>query len=431
LDFSNIDQSIPRELPLVSRWVDQHGARKPLRGATALLIQHQLGNHFAQTRALLDLGLEKSRLIWIDVPYTATREIRQALIDELGVPATGFNVNDFRVLERYPPYQIRRVQEVVAQLLADPPDRLVVLDDGAYFLEAASCFEKQLPAVAIVEQTTRGLIKIEENAALKSYARDVPIINVARSLPKKTLEPPFIGRAVCDSLLQHIEPLLDRSRPPRCLVLGFGAIGRQVAEFLPSRLDIDKRRVHVFDPSRSRRKAAAEEQFSLWNRRRLSDRFDLVIGCSGHRSFTLGDRIYLEDNAVLASASSGTVELSRQDFIELADVSEIDDISVVREGLDERNVHSDLRIKLVDRTVTFVNGGFPVNFDGRVNCIPGHYIQPTPTMMAAAAVQAVGAIEKKQKGLIDLDPDFCVWVDREFKRELGAERSLIPSPDRV
>jgi len=49
---------------------------------------------------------------------------------------------------------------------------------------------------------------------------------------------------------------------------------------------------------------------------------------------------------------------------------------------------ADLRFNFVDREATFVNAGFPVNFDGRVNCVPAHYIQPTPTMMCAAAVQA-------------------------------------------
>lgn len=101
---------------------------------------------------------------------------------------------------------------------------------------------------------------------------------------------------------------------------------------------------------------------------------------------------------------------------QMTGVSEIDDISIIREGLDESNVHSDINIKLVDRTITFLNGGFPINFDGRVNCIPAHYIQPTPTMMVAATMQAVKAIDNHQKGLIELDPTFC---------KLGEEESFL------
>jgi S-adenosylhomocysteine hydrolase len=426
MDFSRIDQSIPKSLPVLDRWVEKHGDRNTFKGVTVLQIQHQLGNHFPQARALLDLGLEPSKLIWVDIPYTSIPEVRRALIEELAIPATNFHIHDFRVLDRYPPYQIKRVQEIFARLIADPPDRLVVLDDGAYFLEASSSFAKQLPAVAIVEQTTRGLIKLEENPTLRSYASQFPIVNVARSDPKSALEPPFIGRAVCDALFRRIKPLIDISRRFRCLVLGFGAIGRQVAAFIPKKFDLPRSHVHVHDPSQSRQRAALEAGFSYWDRNNFNVRFHLVVGCSGRKSLILGDRIYLGDGAVLASASSGTVELSRQDFIELADVSEIDDISIIREGLDERNVHSDLHIKLVDRSVTFVNGGFPVNFDGRVNCIPGRYIQPTPTMMVAAAKQAVETLKNQQKGIVELDPAFCKWVAGTFREELGDESALIP-----
>lgn len=426
MDFYKIDQSIPRELPLLNKWIDAQPEKDVLKGVAVLCIQHQLGNHYPQTQALTRLGLDPNQLIWIDVPYTATPEVRQAMIEELKIPEDNFHIHSFKVLDRYPPYQIDRVQRIFADLLSDPPRRLVVLDDGAYFIEAASCFAKQLPAVAIVEQTTRGLIKIEENAALNEYLCRIPLINVARSAPKKTLEPPFIGRAVCDSLFHHIGPYISKYQKLRCLVLGFGAIGQQVAEFLPRKIGFDRSRVHVCDPDDKREKAALEAGFSLWDRNNFRDLFHLVIGCSGHRSFTFGDRVYLENGAILASASSGTVELSRQDFIEIAAISEIDDISVSKDGLDECNVHSDLHIHLVDRSVTFVNGGFPVNFDGRVNCIPGRYIQPTPTMMVAATVQAVKAIDNQQKGKIELDAAFCNWIDDAFRKELQDESSLIP-----
>jgi hypothetical protein len=207
------------------------------------------------------------------------------------------------------------------------------------------------------------------------------------------------------------------------LVLGYGAIGQQVAAFVSSIQDFSRRRVYVFDKSNARMRMAKTEGFSLWE---ANDRcrFKLVIGCSGRASFTAGDYVFLEDDALLASASSGTVELSREDFIELADSNPNDDVSIDRTGLDESCVHSDLRFHFVDRDVTFLNGGFPVNFDGRVNCVPAHYIQPTPTMMCAAAVQAV---RTTRTGLVPLDPVFGRWLDAAFRAELGDEASLLHS----
>jgi hypothetical protein len=253
---------------------------------------------------------------------------------------------------------------------------------------------------------------------MRLYAQGIPIVNVARSTPKKKLEPPFIGRAVCTALLHKLRDRFSPGHGGRCLILGFGAIGSQVARFVSDSLGFKRNLIFVFDPVRCRCCWARSEGYSLWERNDLTTRFNLVIGCSGRASFTVDDYVYLEDDAFLASASSGSVELSREDFIELADSSKIDDIEILGQALDEKNIHSDLRFRLVDRKATFLNGGFPVNFEGKVNCIPTRYMQPTATMMVSASVQAISC---SAKGLLKLDSDFCAWLDLEFRAELGGD----------
>jgi S-adenosylhomocysteine hydrolase len=410
-------------MPILERWVEKNRSRRPLAGVTALFIQHQFGNQVPQTRAMLELGLDPVRLIWLDVPYTSNALVREALVN-LGIPRRNLIVHDYRALEAYAPYQRRRVQELIRRFLKDPPERLLVLDDGAYFLEAASCFKERLPGVVVVEQTTRGLIKMESSPAMRLYAESVPIVNVARSTPKKTLEPPFIGRAVCASLLSKLKHRFPPGHHARCLILGFGAIGSQVALFASEYLGFERKLIHVFDPDSLRRDEARNRGYSLWENSDLHTRFNLVIGCSGCASFTVYDYVYLEDEAVLASASSGSVELSREDFIELADSSELDDIMILRDVLNEADIHGDLHLQLVDRKATFLNSGFPVNFDGRANCVPTRYMQPTATMMVAASVQALSC---SVTGLVELDPDFCAWLDREFRAELGEDASRLLS----
>jgi hypothetical protein len=56
-----------------------------------------------------------------------------------------------------------------------------VLDDGAYMLETLAAVRRPLPPLTMVEQTMRGLIKIEDNRALAERARELRIANVARS----------------------------------------------------------------------------------------------------------------------------------------------------------------------------------------------------------------------------------------------------------
>jgi S-adenosylhomocysteine hydrolase len=415
-EFLEPDQEIPFHMPILDRWVDECCTGTPLAGVTALFIQHQFGNQLPQTRAMLKLGLEPGRLIWLDVPYSSNAEVREKLVD-IGVPRRNLvTARDYLVLEAYAPYQRRRVQALIRDLLDDPPERLLVLDDGAYFLEAASCFKDRLPSVAVVEQTTRGIIKLEKSAALSEYSKTIPVVDVARSIPKSTLEPPFIGYSVCAALLRRLGNQFPSAGNRRCLVLGLGAIGSQVARFTANYLGFDSDHIHVFDPIEERMRGFLEKGFAIWEKEDRSTRFDLVIGCTGQASFGVQDYIYLNDGAILASASSGSVELSREDFIELADSSKIDDIKILRRGLDEENIHSDLRFQMVDREVTFLNGGFPVNFSGRVNCVPTRYMQPTATMMVSAAVQAISC---ESKGPVKLSPDFSTWIDREFRAELG------------
>jgi hypothetical protein len=53
---------------------------------------------------------------------------------------------------------------VCSEIAGDDP--LLVLGDGAYFLEAIACYAKPLGDLRLVEQTTRGLMKLELDAAL-------------------------------------------------------------------------------------------------------------------------------------------------------------------------------------------------------------------------------------------------------------------------
>jgi hypothetical protein len=397
-----LNDEIPNRLPVLDRWLENAAQDLPLKGVTGLLIQYQLGNHVPQTQALIELGMAPGDIFWIDIPYTSTPAVREAL-RTMGIPAANFITSNFRLLDNYAQFQRLRVQSFLRRLFEKPSRHLLVLDDGSYVLEALACLQSRLQAISIVEQTTRGLIKIEESVALGFCSN---------------------GAAVCDALKRKLSTKFVFGTRDCCLVLGYGAIGQQVAFFLNEVQGIPRDRIHVNDPLSGRMESAAAVGFKKWSRDTLDIRFKLVIGCSGRDSFKLGDYVLLEDGAFLASATSGTVELSREHFIELTDSSPYDNIWIVRNDLDETNIHSNITLHFIDREAIFINGGFPVNFDGRINCVPAHYIQPTPTMMCAAAVQARSS---SGKGLISFDPSFCSWLEGEFRRELADEAALIPN----
>ena len=425
-------QEIPPQLPMLEALVELEGrgaagSEAPLAGWTALLIQHQLGSQVRMAQSLLQLGIAPGRMYWLDIPYTANGTVHDALL-ALRVPEENFAPSYYNLELKYAAYQHERVQ-AMALRLADtlrPSDRLLVLDDGAYFLEALTCLKDPPHDVRIVEQTTRGLIKIRGDAALEQRCQRCVMVNVAESAPKKTIEGGQIGTVVCDQLVARLGGALRGTGPRRCLILGFGSIGANVAAALVRDLGIPAARIYVFDRDERARAAAVGAGHPVWSRMATEPtRFDVVIGCSGTTSFTVGDRVFLEDGAVLASASSGSAELSREAFIELADIHPGEDVYVVdRATLATRSVHDEIQLHLVDRDVRFLNGGFPVNFDGRVNCVPPHLIQATHALQVGAALEAARA---DRQGILPVSEKLCTWVEGAF-REMVASPTTAPGP---
>jgi S-adenosylhomocysteine hydrolase len=416
------DQTIPKGLPLLDALVKGERGNQPLRGVTALLIQHQLGSMVPMTKAFIALGLRPERIYWIDIPYTANAEVRAAL-RRLGIPRENFAHRSYHLRRPYAPYQRKRVQQLYLRLLGQlqNTDRLLVLDDGSYFLEALCCHEDKgsFPQTYIVEQTMRGIIKMKEDATMRAYCARIPVVDVAQSPPKKDLESPEVGKCVWRSLKPSI--VGEIGPKDNCLILGYGAIGSAVAAELKVSLGIPSRQIFVTDPDPKSLRCALEAELSEWTRTRdTAIRFNLVVGCSGTTSFKIGDRVFLEKGALLASASSGSAELSREDFIDLADTHLNDDIYVIEERpLSKQSIHDPINIHLGDdRTVRFLNGGFPVNFDGRVNCVPPQRIQVTHALQVGAALQALRTSKdapRTRDGVIKLDLDFCDWVTNTYR----------------
>lgn len=412
------EQHIPGRLEILEDYLApfERAGKKPFTGITALLIQHQLGSQVRMADALIRLGLNPRKLYWVNIPYT-TNTIVQKALRALGIPLSNFIPCTYHLGKAYAPYQRKRLQEVFYRFRKrfSSRDHLLVLDDGSYFLDAISYYKPPDFRISIVEQTTRGLIKIQSDATLQNYSNRMPIVNVAESKPKKELESPFIGETVCASLLNLLKGQLRFGKKDYCLVLGYGDIGRAVIASLTRNLSLPCTRIYVGETNLAKKRLARRNGHPIWERDpRKNVRFKLVVGCTGRTSFGIGDRIFLEDGACLASASSGASELSREEFIDLADGFPHDQIYVKdRKTLKQGSIHRDIRIRLVDREARFLNGGFPVNFTGQVNCVDPKYIQATHTLQVGAAVQAVSA---RARGVIPLDPTLCRFVTNKFRR---------------
>jgi hypothetical protein len=107
---------------------------------------------------------------------------------------------------------------------------------------------------------------------------------------------------------------------------------------------------------------------------------------------------------MLVSASSGNEELSLDSFLAKTDTIEvIPQLPFKTSG----SPHDDIVLKLERKTLRFLNSGFPINFDGRVNSVPPKYMQATRICMVAGAVQAATA---EEAGLQPLSQLYSEWV---------------------
>jgi len=409
---------VPDRLPLLDAFLAERApAGAPLRDTTAVLVQHHTGSIVPMLRTLAALGLDLNRTFLVDIPYSTHSAVVEA-VRRLGVPDGNIAGGRYRLDDALRRHQLRRVTDLLGRLR--PGRRVLVLDDGAYVLEALSLSGRLSGRLAVVEQTVFGMRKVREEARIVACRASVPLVNVAESRPKKVLESGFLGTAIAGALARPGSAVLERLRAGRTLLLGYGAIGAAVARSLCEHVGVPRAGVSIGDPSPEARRRATRDGFALWSREPSERRFDVVIGCSGRESFKPEDVRFVEDGAHLASASSGTVELSRDAIFALAEASEQPDVFIHgSEPLGERALHGDIRVHLFDRDVVILNGGFPVDFDGSVNGAAGDAIQLTRTLMVGAALQALSA---SAGSVLDLEEGFVEWVEARFPK-------LVPGTD--
>jgi S-adenosylhomocysteine hydrolase len=415
-----IDKTLRQKMPLLNNVVLQHESRKPLANLAVLLIQHQLQDSYAQVSALLELGLDPKELYWIDIPYTSNGIVRSA-VQGLGVPSKNFWSHAYRPTIPYRTYQLNRVREWIRSVARriERDRKLIVMEDGAYFLEAAADSECHLRKIAIVEQSQSGINWVRAHVTIRDYAEKTPVINVAESSPKKILEAPMIADAIGDALWESVAGRLHIfSGRDCCLITGYGSVGACVASRIPQRFGFSKSCIYVYDPIADRQRLATAQGYQRWYSDKPTVRFKLVIGCSGERSFTVHDCDHLEDGAFLVSASTGSVELSIEDFLRAARIADSSKIHINNlSSLEKARIHSEIQFRFDNRSATVLNGGFPINFDGkRIDRIPPEEIQLTAALMVQAAVQAATTTDS---GIVPLDDCFCQQIASDFKGKSG------------
>ena len=132
----------------------------------------------------------------------------------------------------------------------------------------------------------------------------------------------------------------------------------------------------------------------------------MLFGCTGHTAFGWNDRKKVNHNGLLISVSSASIEFSRSNYIEFANLYPDDpiDIKVVEPA---KGIHSDLLFVDKSSSFYFINSGFPVNFTGKKECLPIKFIQPTHALLYAASYQV---LNQPKTGLQPLNEEYDNWI---------------------
>jgi voltage-gated potassium channel Kch len=414
---------VPLEiLPLLEEY--RKRKRIDLSNIEVFFLQHHLAPFHARVRAMERQGLEGDRSWFVDIPYSTNLTVWRKL-------ARGHTSPLFsNPLLPYNEWQKRRVFGMMYRL-ADRPrsSRVIVIDDGAYFMkelahrEQDTEFCERFRGALVVEQTTRGHRFLESAQGLRLLQRlGIVAVSVARTGTKVRMEAPFIGTAVGRSIRKAVAA--QETKPKRVLIIGFGSVGEATLREL--RRTKDDRSFTVVDPNEDRLAVARElgcEVLPSLPRAIQGDRlFDLVVGCTGGTSFTWEHRHILARRAVLASGSSAAVELDRERLVDRANASETDSFELLTRKEDgQRGTHTDLHFAYgrgaKRKHFTILNGGFPVNFNGAPEHIPTIFIEPTHTLLYAAAAQA---LQERSPGLHILHPLEDNWILEQACRNIQA-----------
>jgi hypothetical protein len=412
---TEIEDEFPLEMPLLDDFRKAHvRGSDSLSHLEVLFIQHHLGPFLLRLNSLFDEGLKPEKTWLVDIPYSTNERVRQEIPKRFGVPHFQIAPPFRDPIAPYAMLQLQRVKHIVYHLanrLSQSP--LLVVDDGAYFIRALKDIDTLEPGFArafkgqtvIVEQTTRGHRYLDEEGCKNFVERVVvaPVVSIARCNTKTEVEAPFIGAAASRAAVKTFKSEgIDINSLGQIAIIGFGPVGKAVFQAL--RVFNHQYPIRVVDTDIGKHTKIADFGGIPLESLPGKGNFDLVVGCTGYSSFDLSDWKCLSENAMLASCSSAAVEFNRKKFVDLAELYPDDQIVLIeKEKTRQKGIHATVKIQNLDtnQQVSFLNASFPINFDGRMECLPVRYIQATHTLLYAAMYQV---LETSKPGMTGIDP---------------------------
>ena len=215
-------------------------------------------------------------------------------------------IEHFIPILRYTRQQIKSQPEVFLKELKNyvGDSKFAVIDTGGYFSHVLSNI-KISNLIGIVEDTENGHQKYEAVLLKQNKGSfPCPIISVARSVLKEP-EDFLVGQAIvfsAEAILREERQILAGKK---ALVLGYGKIGRSIAQHLQSK----SVRVDVLDTNSNRQVLALAHSHHTAPKNIALKNADLIFCATGNHSLRKEDLNYIKKNALVFTATSADDEI--------------------------------------------------------------------------------------------------------------------------
>lgn len=434
---SRADDGIKARMPVLAEISRLLGGQNKLKGFESIAVQHLFPSTRSLYESLADNGLERGKTVVIGKPYSTDQDTFRSMrtdgwevswLSEMSIPTKDGSLFDD---------QAARLQAMFKGV--DPQTttkRFLLLDEGGKTLKALhEHFPEYAHLCVGVEHTDRGI------QLLEGIELQCPVINVARSDAKKRYESPMIGESVVASIDGMLKSINVTIEPREATVLGYGAVGQNVAQSLVRR----GFKVHVYDNDPAKMAKAAADGMTTGSREEMLAHAHLLVGATGRGSLKADEYHLLPKTAVMANAASGRHEFGLDDICDVdgqclsGDPNEFVSNNGLRTNMirGERVVVGDLagndeqfhralrdpNDPAVER-IALANG-FVVNMQ---EDIPPEFIQLTRALILAACLQAKDA-QGMPGGLVELDQSTQDFIVGRVKKHLASEGLSLEAPD--
>jgi S-adenosylhomocysteine hydrolase len=355
------------------RGQSQKGNTSIFDGYGIIIVMHFLEDLIPFIEGLITLGAKEESLVLLVKPYPySQRSVVHSYLQE----------NHPNIIIEYlntlpPPADI--LKDLLKTCCSKSQlGKVLVIEDGGYVVPFLhTCYSrKETFCIGAVEQTTKG-IRIDEDIE-KSYKEKneelyFPVLNVAKSNFKDKYESPLVGRAVVSSVQRLLSD--ENFSGEKALVIGFGAVGSEVANALKASLAMI---VRVFDWKKEGVVAARIRGFEAdVSPLGLVHDVKLIIGTTGDQTIKRDVLEKIKNRAILVSASSDLIEIDIDYLKKMAPVEDY------KEGLGTWYAR-----KETGDSYLLLGDGFPINFYSGSG-IPNKAIDPILAQLFIGAIHLV------------------------------------------